>query len=647
VKRDTDNPTAPFGAVLGIAPGGVPAYSSDYDTADDRLLPDRSAFRSIVDGIYMGAKWQCVEFARRWTYVNRGWIFDDVAMAHEIFRLREIRDLRNDRMLPLRAFRNGSRRHPEPGCLLIWSAGGEFEPTGHVAVVTEVLPDRVRIAEQNVGHRPWPEGREWAREIPARITDDGGYWLRCSFDDAAILGWVVQTDDDTHAESAGAVDPQLLGLRSARVPDSGRPSGPWLNEANPDEAAYVAMMEGHRLAAGDENQTRYFVVSETARDELRRATDELHALFLHATEHVLHDDALLERFNLPRVIWPRIRQSWNNRRSQMITGRFDFALSESGLKVYEYNSDSASCHMEAGKVQGKWARHVGCDVGRDAGEGLLPALVAAWRRSGVAGVLHIMTDRDLEETYHALFMREAIDAAGISSKVLHGLAGLEWTDDGDIVDGDGVPIRWVWKTWAWETALDQLRAECNDDGGQRRIPAGDRRAGPPRLVDVLLRPEVMVFEPLWTLIPSNKAILPVVCQLFANQRYLLSSSFELRDEIRADGWVQKPIVGRSGANISLFDANHELIEETGGRFDGPLQVYQALWPLPTFDGDSAQVSTFSVAGCYAGSCVRVDPSMVISGSSDIVALRVVGDRVFLDSFPAAALGGDEVAADTS
>ncbi|HSN57477.1 MAG TPA: glutathionylspermidine synthase family protein, partial [Candidatus Sulfomarinibacteraceae bacterium] len=387
MHRPDDRP-APFGTILGLAPGGVPVYSSDYATADDRELPDRSAYRSVLDGIYMGYKWQCVEFARRWMYLNRGWIFDDVAMAHEIFRLRSIRDLRTDRVLPLRAFRNGSRRHPEPGCLLVWDSGGEFDRTGHVAVVTEVLPDRLRLAEQNVVHRPWPEGRTWAREIPAQITDDGGYWLRCSFRDAAILGWVVQTDDDRDAEVLSEPDPGLLAVRSARAPADGPVTGSWLNVANPDEAAYVAMMGGHRLAAREANQDRYVVISETAEAELRRATEELHALFLHATERVLHDDALLERFNLPRVIWPRLRQSWANRRNQMITGRFDFALSERGLKVYEYNCDSASCHMEAGKVQGRWALHAGCDLGRDAGERLLPELEAAWRKRGVGGVLH-------------------------------------------------------------------------------------------------------------------------------------------------------------------------------------------------------------------------------------------------------------------
>jgi len=502
-----------------------------------------------------------------------------------------------------------------------------------VAVVTEVYPDRVRLAEQNVGHRVWAEGSNWAREIPARITDDGGFWLRCSFGDASILGGVIQTDDDTHAEREVSVDARLFEVRTDRVPDTGQSERSWLNVANPDEAAYVAMMGGHKLAARPENQTRYFVISETAHGELRRATNELHAVFLHATDYVLRDDSLLERFNIPRVIWPRIHQSWNNRRNQMITGRFDFAMTPQGLKVYEYNCDSASCHMDAGKVQGKWAEHFGCDVGRDPGAALLADLAEAWKDSEVDNVLHILIDDDPEEIYHALFMNEALRSAGVESRILEGVEGLEWTDDGDVVDPFGTPIRWVWKTWAWETALDQIREECEEDEEKlANYRPGEKRNGPPRLVDVLLRPEVMVFEPLWTLIPSNKAILPIIWQLFANQRYLLKAAFELTDEIRAGGYVQKPIVGRCGANISLFDAHDRVIEETGGNFESRYQVFQELFPLPVIEGDYVQLCTFSAGGTYAGSCVRIDPSIVITTDSDIVALRVVSDREFLEDF---------------
>jgi len=628
MPRETSAP-ARFGTVLGLAPGDVPVYSSHYASVDEAELPDRHSYRSYVDGIYMGQKWQCVEFARRWLYLNQGLIFDDVGMAHEIFELTSIRDVRSSARLPLRSFRNGARRLPEPGCLLVWDEGGEFERTGHVAIVVEVLPDRVRFVEQNLDHRVWPAGQRYSREIRAIRSPSGEFWLESSFAGASILGWMIQTDDDTEAVPIEQPDRRLFNLVGREVEPARRVERAWLNLANPDEAAFVEYMGGHFLSDKPASRFLYFLMSKTASEELERATNQLHALFMHATDYVLRDDALLARFRIPRALWPRIHRSWDNRRNQMITGRFDFAMSEAGLKVYEYNCDSAGCYMECGKVQGRWAHHFGCEIGRDAGEALHHRLCDAWRRSSVDGLLHIMQDDHPEETYHALFMREAMERAGIETRVIRGVAGLSWAPDGGILDECGDRVRTVWKSWAWETALDQIRRECEDD--ERRLETyrpGERHDGAVRLVDVLLRSEVMVYEPLWTLIPSNKAILPVLWSLFPNHPYLLDTSFELTDALRAKGYVSKPIVGRCGGNIRLFDDNETLIAETSGEFGDRDQIYQELFVLPRSGSLYVQPSTFLVAGAYAASAARVEESLVITDQSDNVPLRVVDDGWF-------------------
>jgi len=159
MKSDPKPQPAKFGALLGLGPGGVPAYSSDYATADKALLPNRQAYHSYVDGHFMGYKWQCVEFARRWLYLSKGYVFDDVPMAYDIFRLHSVRVAKDGSRLPLRSFKNGARRWPEPGCLLIWDEGGEFDITGHVAIVSEVFRDRIRCVEQNVENAVWPAAR--------------------------------------------------------------------------------------------------------------------------------------------------------------------------------------------------------------------------------------------------------------------------------------------------------------------------------------------------------------------------------------------------------------------------------------------------------------------------------------------------------
>ncbi len=106
---------APFGTLLGYAPGGVAIYSSNYGSLDPRNYPEDADFRSYIGNEYMGHKWQCVEFARRFLFLNYGFVFTDVGMAWEIFSLRFLRQVVNDNILPLQAFANGSKRAPRAG----------------------------------------------------------------------------------------------------------------------------------------------------------------------------------------------------------------------------------------------------------------------------------------------------------------------------------------------------------------------------------------------------------------------------------------------------------------------------------------------------------------------------------------------------
>lgn len=53
-----------------------------------------------------------------------------------------------------RHFLTARRVRPVAGALLIWDKGGEFKDTGHVAIITQLHGNKVRIAEQNVIHSP-------------------------------------------------------------------------------------------------------------------------------------------------------------------------------------------------------------------------------------------------------------------------------------------------------------------------------------------------------------------------------------------------------------------------------------------------------------------------------------------------------------
>lgn len=98
-----------------------------------------------------GLKWRTLNLLAVF-FLNYGVVFERDGV--EIFSLRFLREVVNDNILPLQAFPNGSPRAPVAGALLIWDKGGEFKDTGHVAIITQLHGNKVRIAEQNVIHSP-------------------------------------------------------------------------------------------------------------------------------------------------------------------------------------------------------------------------------------------------------------------------------------------------------------------------------------------------------------------------------------------------------------------------------------------------------------------------------------------------------------
>ena len=228
----------------------------------------------------------------------------------------------------------------------------------------------------------------------------------------------------------------------------------WLEE---DKEAARGFIDKYGTALAEEGgrMGTYYALKKTAEQTLREATEELHRKFLNATDYVIgHQGEFAHHFGFPKGLWPRIRNSWFTRNRDIIAGRFDLSLTETGLKAYEYNADSASCLMECGYIQDRWSKFAGLGhVGSNVAEGVFQKLVDTWAAREVEGKLHLLCDSDQEEKYHTLYMKSAAEAAGIKCKVIVGLDSFKWTEDGMVQDADGEVIKTVWKTWSWQTAV--------------------------------------------------------------------------------------------------------------------------------------------------------------------------------------------------
>jgi glutathionylspermidine amidase/synthetase len=158
----------PFGTPLGSV-NGVIAYSAYQPNGPDAP--------NLVNNMFTGLKWQCVEFARRYLIVRHGITFQDVANAYELYSVPMF--LRTDTSAPVsaQAYSNGARKMPAKDSLLIYSQ--EWHGTGHVAVITQVTEHTIVVAEQNRNNI------SCVRCIPCSVSEG-----RFTILDNHVIGWV-------------------------------------------------------------------------------------------------------------------------------------------------------------------------------------------------------------------------------------------------------------------------------------------------------------------------------------------------------------------------------------------------------------------------------------------------------------------------
>jgi trypanothione synthetase/amidase len=167
----------PYNAILGIASSNVPAYSN----GDDNYFSNEPHY---VRGVFTGYRWQCVEFARRWLLIRKTCTFRNIGSASDMWRdLTTIQRIPDGQELPLIAHANGSSSRPQKDSFIIYPRCREL-PFGHVAVIVDVGPDYIRIAEQNYRFHRW--SGNYARQITMEIKH-GGYQLLDRF---KINGWM-------------------------------------------------------------------------------------------------------------------------------------------------------------------------------------------------------------------------------------------------------------------------------------------------------------------------------------------------------------------------------------------------------------------------------------------------------------------------
>ncbi|GHE53384.1 putative glutathionylspermidine synthase [Streptomyces spiralis] len=344
------------------------------------------------------------------------------------------------------------------------------------------------------------------------------------------------------------------------------------------------------------DESAYYVFSLPEVEALEETVEELHRMCLAAADHIV----TAGRFDDLGITDPRVAravaESWH-RRAELpsVYARFDLRYDGTGpAKLLEYNADTPTSLVEAASPQWFWMEER--FPGADQWNSLHERLVAAWKKQAhllppgsPLHFAHSAADELGEDLMTVAYLKETAEQAGLDTDWIS-MEEIGWDPlSGRFVDNGLRFIRSIFKLYPWEWLTTDRFAghvlDTLDNGGGTG--------------------STLWIEPAWKMLLSNKALLAVLWELYPGHPNLLPAYLDgPREPAATTGWVAKPLLGREGEGVTVHEPGTEPVVR-----DEPC-CYQALAPLPAFDGNHVVLGAWVVEDESAGLGIRESAGLV-------------------------------------
>ena len=345
--------------------------------------------------------------------------------------------------------------------------------------------------------------------------------------------------------------------------------------------------DGGKVPYWNESAWYEFTMNEV--ETLEAATEELWGMCVQAVAYMAteFDD---KRLGLPTGTMEYLRDKLGRRdvARMSVYGRFDLWFNGDQPKMLELNGDTPTGLVETGVVQWKWLEAEFPDG--DQWNSLHDRLVQRWRELDNQGALpgsevhffYSEADTSGEEYMTTQYLRDTAVQAGLGT-FGHEIEEVSWNErDRRFEDVTGRRIRNAFKLYPWE----QMLAE---EFGQHLLMGSESEP-------------VRWIEPVWKVLMSTKALLPVLWKMFPDHENLLPAYFDEPGDLTE--WVKKPLHGREGDNIEIHTASGDDNVVMPGDYGEEGFVYQQWCPLPSLNGNRPVLGSWVVDGQAAGMIVR-------------------------------------------
>lgn len=340
------------------------------------------------------------------------------------------------------------------------------------------------------------------------------------------------------------------------------------------------------------DETAYYSLSLKEVEAIEKATATLWDMCLAAVQHVIDQD-LFKQFHIPEFVIPLVKKSWEEDHPT-IYGRFDLCVKDHQIKLLEFNADTPTSLYEAGIVQWFWLQEL--NQSKDQFNSIHEKLIAYWKTLLPylpSKTLHFTCLKDtLEDLTNVEYMRDCAIQAGLKTKLIF-IDDIGWDEAAQqFVDLEDGVIQNIFKLYPWEWMI-------NEQFGKNIINAKN---------------EPYWIEPSWKMILSNKAILPILWELYPSHPLLLPSYF---DDTHLSNYVKKPLLSREGANIEVIQSSQSIIK-TNGEYGEEGFIYQELFTLPEFDNNYPVVGSWIIGQEPAGIGIREANTLITDNKSRFV-----------------------------
>lgn len=327
-------------------------------------------------------------------------------------------------------------------------------------------------------------------------------------------------------------------------------------------------------------------------EALEKATAECYEMYCKAVEACLYDNRRLDALCIPAAVREAIVRSWEED-DYSLYGRFDFAFVSGVPKLLEFNADTPTSLVEAAVIQWLWKEDV--FPSHDQFNSIHEKMVESWKyihERYQCGRYYFASISDcLEDNATLGYIISTAFEAGLVPYELD-IRSIRH-ENGSLFAPDGMPIDCMFKLYPWEFMFAEDLTGCMT--------------------------EMCWIEPLWKALMSDKAMLPVLYEMFPRSPYILPAYAEPG---KLGAYCKKPVFSREGANVELVK-NGTILESSSGGYGKEGYIYQQLVDIPCFDGRYPVLGSWVIGGEAAGMGIRENTSRITDDMSHFVPHIIV------------------------